>query len=203
MQNTFSFFSNLLKSDFNLNTELAQFQIRRWENGQNEIQPLNYYFFTHHSEKYIVVATSRGICFFGYVDNEETTLADIQNRFQGIRLKELNSKSDILQFIEMLKSPNQIQISFVLDLYATDFQWRVWMELLKIPRGKTKSYGDLALDLQLPKTASRAVGTAIGQNPIAVFIPCHRVVQQNGKLGGYRWGLERKRKLLVAEQESR
>jgi AraC family transcriptional regulator of adaptative response/methylated-DNA-[protein]-cysteine methyltransferase len=59
------------------------------------------------------------------------------------------------------------------------------------------------MDLQLPKTASRAVGTAIGQNPIAVFIPCHRVVQQNGKLGGYRWGLERKRKLLVAEQESR
>ncbi len=78
---------------------------------------------------------------------------------------------------------------------GTDFQFKVWEALLTIPFGQTTSYGGLALSLGKPN-ASRAVGTAIGNNPIALILPCHRVVQKSGKLGDYRWGLNRKRSLL-------
>jgi AraC family transcriptional regulator of adaptative response/methylated-DNA-[protein]-cysteine methyltransferase len=89
-----------------------------------------------------------------------------------------------------------------LHLFGTAFQVQVWQALLTIPSGSTLSYGDLAGRLQLPKTASRAVGTAVGHNPVAVLIPCHRVVGSSGNLTGFRWGLNRKRALLQAELQT-
>lgn len=86
-----------------------------------------------------------------------------------------------------------------LDLRGTPFQLRVWEALREIPRGATTSYGALAERLGLPTTASRAVGTACGANPVSLIVPCHRVLPVGGGLGGYRWGLERKRKLLEIE----
>jgi AraC family transcriptional regulator of adaptative response/methylated-DNA-[protein]-cysteine methyltransferase len=88
-----------------------------------------------------------------------------------------------------------------LDPDGTPFQRRVWAALAEIPAGETRSYGDLARSLGVP-SAARAVGTACGANPIAVFVPCHRALRADGGLGGYRWGLARKQALLARERAS-
>ena len=85
-----------------------------------------------------------------------------------------------------------------LDIQATAFQRRVWQELKAIPRGATKSYSKIAADIGHPK-AARAVARACATNPVAVAIPCHRVVREDGAMGGYRWGVDRKKKLLALE----
>lgn len=87
-----------------------------------------------------------------------------------------------------------------LQLEGTDFQLRVWRALMEIPINSTTTYADIAQKIGKPK-AVRAVGTAIGANPIAFIVPCHRVIRSNGELGGYRWGLEIKKKILAHEQE--
>ena len=86
-----------------------------------------------------------------------------------------------------------------LALHGTEFQQRVWGQLRTIPFGVTTSYGEIATRLGMPKGASRAVGLANGANPIAIVVPCHRVIGSNGKLVGYAAGLERKRRLLALE----
>ena len=88
-----------------------------------------------------------------------------------------------------------------LDLEGTDFQKSVWRALLEIPFGAHRSYGQIAADLGRPD-ASRAVGSAVGANPVSLLVPCHRVLPATGKPGNYRWGAARKRALLDAEQES-
>jgi len=98
--------------------------------------------------------------------------------------------------------PPELQplLTFVpLDIGGTPFQQRVWHELGRIPRGTTISYGELASRIGAPK-AVRAVGTACGANPVALVVPCHRVVRADGTLGGYAWGVERKVSLLRVEQ---
>ncbi|HLW30052.1 MAG TPA: methylated-DNA--[protein]-cysteine S-methyltransferase, partial [Brumimicrobium sp.] len=82
-----------------------------------------------------------------------------------------------------------------LHIKGTDFQLKVWKTLLEIPLGKLSTYGEIAQHIQKPK-AARAVGTAIGSNPIAFLIPCHRVVQSSGGIGGYMWGADRKVKII-------
>ncbi|MEW9624546.1 methylated-DNA--[protein]-cysteine S-methyltransferase [Rhodanobacter geophilus] len=86
-----------------------------------------------------------------------------------------------------------------LDVAATAFQWRVWDALTRIPAGETRSYGELAAAIGAPK-AARAVGNACGNNRLALIVPCHRVVREDGTPGGWRWGVERKRNLLAREQ---
>jgi AraC family transcriptional regulator of adaptative response/methylated-DNA-[protein]-cysteine methyltransferase len=86
-----------------------------------------------------------------------------------------------------------------LDVAATAFQWRVWNALTRIPSGTTKSYGELAAELGVPK-AARAIGNACGNNRLALIVPCHRIVREDGSLGGWRWGVERKRELLASER---
>ena len=86
-----------------------------------------------------------------------------------------------------------------LDVAATAFQWRVWNALTRIPSGVTKSYGELAAELGMPK-AARAIGNACGNNRLALIVPCHRIVREDGSLGGWRWGVERKRELLAGER---
>ena len=90
-------------------------------------------------------------------------------------------------------------IDLPLDIRATAFQRRVWEALQAIPRGATRSYGEVARSIGKPK-AARAVGTACGANPVALVIPCHRVIAGDGTLGGYGWGLERKKVLLEKER---
>ena len=86
-----------------------------------------------------------------------------------------------------------------LDVRATAFQHRVWRELQAIPRGETRSYSDIAAAIGSPRSV-RAVAAACGANPVAVVVPCHRVVSKSGHLTGYRWGVERKRALLKQER---
>jgi AraC family transcriptional regulator of adaptative response/methylated-DNA-[protein]-cysteine methyltransferase len=86
-----------------------------------------------------------------------------------------------------------------LDIAATAFQWRVWEALTRIPAGETRSYRALAEELGSPK-AARAIGNACGNNRLALIVPCHRVVREDGSLGGWRWGVERKRELLARER---
>ncbi|QDE41519.1 methylated-DNA--[protein]-cysteine S-methyltransferase [Luteibacter pinisoli] len=85
------------------------------------------------------------------------------------------------------------------DVAATAFQWRVWDALIRIPRGETLSYGELAAKLGVPK-AARAIGRACGSNKLALLVPCHRIIREDGSLGGWRWGLEIKRQLLATER---
>ena len=89
-----------------------------------------------------------------------------------------------------------------LDIRATAFQRRVWEHLQRIPRGETQSYSAVAKKIGMPK-ATRAVARACATNPVAIAIPCHRVVREGGELGGYRWGIERKERLLAMEKEAR
>ncbi|MET0618426.1 MAG: methylated-DNA--[protein]-cysteine S-methyltransferase [Luteibacter sp.] len=86
-----------------------------------------------------------------------------------------------------------------LDVAATAFQWRVWDALTRIPRGETLSYGELAAKLGVPK-AARAIGRACGSNKLALLVPCHRIIREDGSLGGWRWGMEIKQQLLATER---
>jgi AraC family transcriptional regulator of adaptative response/methylated-DNA-[protein]-cysteine methyltransferase len=86
-----------------------------------------------------------------------------------------------------------------LDIAATAFQWRVWEALTRIPAGQTRSYRALAAELGDPR-AARAIGNACGNNRLALIVPCHRVVREDGSLGGWRWGVDRKRELLARER---
>jgi AraC family transcriptional regulator of adaptative response/methylated-DNA-[protein]-cysteine methyltransferase len=94
----------------------------------------------------------------------------------------------------------KLNIALPLDIQATAFQRRVWSYLQSIPLGSTRSYGEVARAIGQP-TATRAVARACASNPVAVAIPCHRVVRENGDLAGYRWGLERKKALLDLERK--
>ncbi len=94
----------------------------------------------------------------------------------------------------------QPHLELPLDVQATAFQWRVWQELQAIPAGSTRTYGEIAEALGQP-TAARAVARACATNPVSVLIPCHRVIREDGELGGYRWGLHRKRALLDREKK--
>jgi len=100
--------------------------------------------------------------------------------------------------IRGLIAGKRIEPGLPLDIRATDFQARVWQYLQTIPEGETRSYSEVAAEIGQP-TASRAVASACAGNPVALAIPCHRVIRGTGELGGYRWGMERKRKLLEAE----
>ncbi len=86
-----------------------------------------------------------------------------------------------------------------LDIAATAFQWRVWDALTRIPRGETLSYGELAAALGVPK-AARAIGHACGSNKLALLVPCHRIIREDGSLGGWRWGMDIKQQLLATER---
>jgi AraC family transcriptional regulator of adaptative response/methylated-DNA-[protein]-cysteine methyltransferase len=103
------------------------------------------------------------------------------------------------QTLRHLEDP-RITLDLPLDLTGSVFQRRVWDALRQIPLGETASYLDIARQLGQPK-AFRAVANACGANPLAVIVPCHRVLRQDGSLGGYRWGLERKRQLLDREAQ--
>ena len=95
--------------------------------------------------------------------------------------------------------PSERAIDLPIDVRATAFQWRVWQALRRIPRGETASYQAIATAIGQPK-AVRAVANACANNRVALVIPCHRVIREDGKLGGYRWGVERKEKLLATEK---
>lgn len=141
--------------------------------------------------------THRGVCgfSFGGRDEESALRADLQRRWPNARLKSSHEQTKAV--IERIFSANPGR-GLSLFVRGTNFQVCVWRALLEIPRGQLTSYGELAIRVGRPE-AVRAVASAVGANPVALLIPCHRVIRNSGLLGGYRWGLDRKIAMIARE----
>jgi len=150
--------------------------------------------------KLLVAATEKGICAVRLGDSADLLEDDLKNEFPAAQIERHDEPlgqwaREIVQHLEGGR-PN---LELPLDVRATAFQRRVWEELQKIPYGDTRSYGEVAKAIGQP-TAVRAVARACATNPVALVIPCHRVIREDQSLGGYRWGLERKKQLLAQER---
>jgi AraC family transcriptional regulator of adaptative response/methylated-DNA-[protein]-cysteine methyltransferase len=146
----------------------------------------------------LVAVTQRGVCAVEFVAAKEAP-ASLQKRFPRALIESADAKQ--LRWVKSVVDRvdgSQSTADLPLDIRGTAFQTRVWRELARIPRGRTLSYAEVARRIHAP-TSTRAVAAACASNALAVVIPCHRVVGSSGKLTGYRWGLDRKRKLLQKE----
>lgn len=142
----------------------------------------------------LVASTEKGVCYMAFSDNRERVLEELRHLFPHAAYE--HRMTDFQQQALTVFSVDWKQLEIVkLHLKGTDFQLKVWETLLKIPMGALTTYGDIAGYLDHPK-ASRAVGTAVGDNPVAFLIPCHRVIRSTGALGGYHWGLTRKKAII-------
>ncbi len=151
-----------------------------------------------------MATTARGVCFAQFGDDADVLRDELAREFPKATLVASAAHAPLDGWIEALDahlSRAAPAPALPLDLRGTAFQMRVWRFLQGIPLGETRSYADVAQAIGAPK-ATRAVGTACGANRVAVLVPCHRVLRGDGGLGGYRWGLERKRALLDAESAS-
>jgi AraC family transcriptional regulator of adaptative response/methylated-DNA-[protein]-cysteine methyltransferase len=150
--------------------------------------------------KLMVAATERGICAVSFGDDEATLREELSAEFfaSDIANDGAELKDAVDAILKSLDGEKTI-LTLPLDLRASAFQMRVWSELRKIPYGETRSYAEIATAVGNPK-AVRAVARACATNPVALVNPCHRVIGSNGKLSGYRWGIERKKRLLVNEK---
>ncbi len=142
----------------------------------------------------LVASTKKGICHMAFSDSQESTFHGLQSKFPNAIYKNLRDETQ--QNALLIFENDWSQLSNIkLHLKGTDFQLKVWEALLSIPFGELSSYGTIAQMIGNPK-ASRAVGTAIGNNPVAYLIPCHRVIQQSGRIGGYHWNPIRKKVII-------
>jgi AraC family transcriptional regulator of adaptative response/methylated-DNA-[protein]-cysteine methyltransferase len=150
--------------------------------------------------KLLVAATAKGICAVSLGDTGEELKQALFNEFPNaeITADDFGLKHYVEEILEHLEG-NTAPLDLPFDVLATAFQRRVWHELKKIPRGETRSYKEIAEQIGNAKSV-RAVARACATNPVAVLTPCHRVLAANGALSGYRWGIERKRKLLEKEK---
>ena len=148
----------------------------------------------------LVAATARGVCMTALADDREGLVTALRQRFPAATVTpedaELKDWAD--RIVGFITAPDR-NLELPLDIQGTAFQARVWRALQKIPLGKTATYTEIAAALGQPK-AVRAVAQACAANKLALVVPCHRVIRRDGELGGYRWGIERKRALLAREQ---
>jgi AraC family transcriptional regulator of adaptative response/methylated-DNA-[protein]-cysteine methyltransferase len=147
----------------------------------------------------LVAATDKGICSILLGDDPDALVRDLQDRFPKAELigAEAGFEATVAQVVAFVEAP-RIGLDLPLDLRGTAFQQRVWQALRGIPAGRTVGYAELAAQLGMPQGA-RAVAGACAANPLAIAVPCHRVVRNDGSISGYRWGVERKRALLERE----
>jgi AraC family transcriptional regulator of adaptative response/methylated-DNA-[protein]-cysteine methyltransferase len=144
----------------------------------------------------LVASTEKGICNILFADTKPELVLDLKSRWKTHELIEKTDPRHI-KIKNYFKNPSK-NLNLLFDMKGTLFQKKVWKELQKIPAGKISSYGKIAEKLG-DKKLSRVVGTAIGNNPIGYIIPCHRVLTSTGGIGGFRWGIERKKKMLLSE----
>lgn len=144
--------------------------------------------------KLIVASTNRGVCHMAFYEDDVVALENLKSKFPNATFQE---KLDTLQqnALSIFQNDWSKLPEIKLHLKGTNFQLKVWESLLKIPMGKLTTYGNIAQQIEKPN-ASRAVGTAIGSNPVAFLIPCHRVIQSTGTFGGYMWGNTRKTAII-------
>lgn len=149
----------------------------------------------------LLVASSRGICALSFLpDGVRAGLAEVKAQWPRATFRPDGGK--LKGVAARIFSPARSGAPLTLHLQGTNFQVQVWQALLRIPFGEVVTYGDVARSIGNP-AAVRAVGTAIGHNPVAFLIPCHRVIRETGALGGYHWGPERKRAMQVWEAARR
>ncbi|MBA2524594.1 MAG: bifunctional DNA-binding transcriptional regulator/O6-methylguanine-DNA methyltransferase Ada [Pyrinomonadaceae bacterium] len=151
----------------------------------------------------LVAATERGVCAVKLGDLDEALLSDLIKEYPAAEIERMDPalQGSVELLLDYLAG-KQPDLGLPLDIRATAFQWQVWEKLRAIPYGKTRSYAAVARTMGQPK-AARAVARACASNPVALLIPCHRVIREDQSLGGYRWGLERKKKLLENEKRQR
>jgi AraC family transcriptional regulator, regulatory protein of adaptative response / methylated-DNA-[protein]-cysteine methyltransferase len=147
----------------------------------------------------LVAATDRGICAISLGDDPDALLRELQDRFPRAEIIGADAEFEraVAQVIGLVEAPGR-GLDLPLDIRGTAFQQRVWEALRAIPAGQTASYADIAKAIGMPGS-SRAVAQACAENPLAIAIPCHRVVRKDGDVSGYRWGVERKRALIARE----
>ena len=151
---------------------------------------------------WILVATTEiGVCAIALGDDENALETELRAAFPAAQIARDDARlAAQLQLVNQITRGEDEAFDWPLDVRATAFQARVWRELRAIPVGQTRTYAQIAHALEMP-TAARAVARACATNPIAVVVPCHRVVRGDGGLAGYRWGIERKKSLLEREKE--
>ncbi len=159
----------------------------------------------------LVAATDRGVCAVTFGSSEDELEAGLHKEYPNAEIRQAGDEAlkawagEILRHLHP-QDADEPRLALPLDIQATAFQWRVWRALQEIPRGETRSYGEVAAALGRP-TAARAVARACASNRVALAVPCHRVVrgnfEENREAGGYRWGEERKRRLLEMERQAR
>lgn len=149
----------------------------------------------------LVAATEKGICAIQFADTDDELTEGLKREFPfAVRRQDDDSMLSWTKTLLDHMIGHRLNRALPLDIQATAFQRRVWTHLQSLPFGTTESYGQVAKAIGRP-TAARAVARACATNPVAVAIPCHRVVREDGDMGGYRWGIERKRTLLQLEQQ--
>jgi AraC family transcriptional regulator of adaptative response/methylated-DNA-[protein]-cysteine methyltransferase len=164
-----------------------------YKNGGESLS-INYSYVESDFGNLIIASTSKGICYMAFADDEARALNDMLVHFPNAkfnRFMDLIQQNALFIFTQDWKKLEHIK----LHIKGTDFQLKVWETLLKIPMGGLSTYGSIAKQIDNP-AAARAVGTAIGSNPVAYLIPCHRVIQSTGLFGGYMWGEDRKTALI-------
>jgi AraC family transcriptional regulator of adaptative response/methylated-DNA-[protein]-cysteine methyltransferase len=151
----------------------------------------------------LIAATENGVCAVRIGNSTATLERELRREYPAadIRVHE-KPRADWRKAIGQLLRGRAPSIDLPVDVRATAFQWKVWRALQQIPAGETRAYADVARAIGKP-SAVRAVARACATNPVALVVPCHRVIQATGALGGYRWGVERKARLLAAERRKR
>jgi len=164
-----------------------------YKNGGSKLF-INYSFAETPFGNIIVASTTKGICYMAFADEATNAFALLQSHFPNATFRQMvdmMQQNALYIFTQDWKKLQEIK----LHLKGTAFQLKVWETLLKIPMGQLSTYGNIAQQIERPN-ASRAVGTAIGSNPVAFLIPCHRVIQATGNFGGYMWGNTRKTAII-------
>lgn len=164
-----------------------------FKNGGEKLS-INYCFAESPFGKIIVASTAKGVCHMSFREDQHLALSELKTHFPNAQYHQVLDKFQqdaLFIFQNDWQQLDQIK----LHLKGTEFQLKVWETLLTIPMGQLSTYGNVAQKIDKPK-AARAVGTAIGNNPVAFIIPCHRVIQASGRIGGYMWGNTRKSAII-------
>ena len=164
-----------------------------FKNGGENLS-INYSFAESPFGNILVASTHKGICYMAFADKQQTAFSELKKQFPNAKYKQvvdLIQQNALYIFTKDWNKLNEIK----LHVRGTNFQIKVWEMLLKIPEGQLSSYGKIASAIEKPM-ASRAVGTAIGDHPVAFIIPCHRVIQSSGSFGQYHWGSTRKTAMI-------
>jgi AraC family transcriptional regulator of adaptative response/methylated-DNA-[protein]-cysteine methyltransferase len=148
----------------------------------------------------LIAATENGVCSVKLGDQTAALERDLQREYPAAEIRRDDHPRSVWveTIVEHLRG-KQASLDLPIDVQATAFQWKVWRALQRIPLGETRAYAEVARAIGKPK-AVRAVARACATNPVAIVVPCHRVVRTDGGLGGYRWGMERKKQLLAREK---